>query len=642
MLKNAVIYSGICLVLSSVLLVAIGARIQRGRWLASLLLITAVATAGWELHSRLVGGLPFAATIGAALAGGALIAAAFPSWNAPGHTAFTAVVGAVTVFLWYVAHVFASARLGPWTLALAALVLVLQFATLVLLIANMHEILDVVCRVDWKRLRGSHRVPGYAPKVSLHVPIHAEPPDMVIQTLNALSRLEYPNFEVLVIDNNTVDEDLWRPVEAHCRRLGKRFRFFHLLPWPGYKAGALNYALSQTSPDVEVVGVVDADYVVEPRFLADLCGHFSDERVAFVQTPQDYRDHLSRGRFGRALYLAYLYFFQVSMATRNEHNGIIYAGTMGLIRRRPLEALGGWDEWCVTEDAEISLRLLNAGYESIYVDQTYGRGIMPLDYAGLKRQRFRWAFGGMQILRKHARLLFSPWSGGRLTLGQRLAYLNGGLQWLNDPMTLAFTTLLLLGSTALLLGKPLQSLPLAGSVMLMPLLFILVAFMRFVWAFRLRAKCSLLDALDASVILLGLTWVVALACCRGLVSTRGVFLRTPKQGAQPAFWGALRVVLWEQVLGAACLASAIALVLVPGASLTSTRALVAFLLLWQAMIYLSAVRSSTWSTAQHQVTPHVAPVRRRGVGNEAAAHPSSAPLGLSSRADCGNSQGAGA
>src|SRR5215469_92281 len=124
MLRNAVLYAGICLLLSSLLLVAIGERIRRGRWLASLLLITAVAVAGWELHSRLVGGLPFAATIATAFVGGTLIAAAFPSWNAPGHAAFTAVIGAVTVFLCYVAQVFISAHLGPWTLALTTLVLV--------------------------------------------------------------------------------------------------------------------------------------------------------------------------------------------------------------------------------------------------------------------------------------------------------------------------------------------------------------------------------------------------------------------------------------------------------------------------------------------------------------------------------------
>ncbi|OFV94009.1 MAG: hypothetical protein A3G76_04845 [Acidobacteria bacterium RIFCSPLOWO2_12_FULL_65_11] len=104
-------------------------------------------------------------------------------------------------------------------------------------------------------------------------------------------------------DRNTADERLWRPVEAHCAVLGERFRFFHLLPWPGYESGALSFALAHTNSDAEIVGVIDADYVVEPEYLADLVGYFANERVAFVQTPQDYRDHVGRGRCGRALYL---------------------------------------------------------------------------------------------------------------------------------------------------------------------------------------------------------------------------------------------------------------------------------------------------------------------------------------------------
>ena len=91
------------------------------------------------------------------------------------------------------------------------------------------------------------------PKVSIHVPAYNEPPEMVIETLDALARLDYANLEVLVIDNNTRDENVWRPVEAHCATLGPRFRFFHVAPLEGFKAGALNYALERTAPDAAIV-----------------------------------------------------------------------------------------------------------------------------------------------------------------------------------------------------------------------------------------------------------------------------------------------------------------------------------------------------------------------------------------------------
>src|SRR5204862_2467203 len=126
---------------------------------------------------------------------------------------------------------------------------------------------------------------------------------------------------------------------------------------PGYKSGALNYALTETSPKAEVIGIIDADYHVDPEFLADCAPLFADPDLAFVQTPQDYRDW-DRAPFFRRLYHSYGYFFDVSQRSRNEHGGPIFAGTMGLIRRSALENVGGWDEWCITEDAELSLRLL--------------------------------------------------------------------------------------------------------------------------------------------------------------------------------------------------------------------------------------------------------------------------------------------
>ena len=59
--------------------------------------------------------------------------------------------------------------------------------------------------------------------------------------------------------------------------------------------------------------------------------------------------------------LSYKYFFAVSQPSRNERDGAIFAGTMGLIRRRALQEVGGWAEWCITEDAELSLRLCAGG-----------------------------------------------------------------------------------------------------------------------------------------------------------------------------------------------------------------------------------------------------------------------------------------
>ena len=88
--------------------------------------------------------------------------------------------------------------------------------------------MQVLLRDDWTRpnLAVAPRTTG-GRKVSIHVPCHAEPAQMVTATLDALSRLDYDDFEVIVVDNNTRDPQLWEPVAAHCAFLGERFRFYH-------------------------------------------------------------------------------------------------------------------------------------------------------------------------------------------------------------------------------------------------------------------------------------------------------------------------------------------------------------------------------------------------------------------------------
>src|SRR5207253_3832506 len=138
-------------------------------------------------------------------------------------------------------------------------------------------------------------------------------------------------------------------------------------------------------PRTEIVGVVDADYLVDPAYLSNLVGYFADPQVAFVQSLQDYRQY-EGDPYLTACYDAYKYFFATTMPSRNQRNSIIFAGTMGLIRRDALVEHGGWDEWCITEDAEASLRMLKRGLQGIYVSRSFGRGIMPLTFSALKSQ----------------------------------------------------------------------------------------------------------------------------------------------------------------------------------------------------------------------------------------------------------------
>jgi ketosteroid isomerase-like protein len=215
---------------------------------------------------------------------------------------------------------------------------------------------------------------------------------------------------------------------------------------------------------------------------------------------------------------------------------------------------------------------------------------MPLNFEGLKKQRFRWAFGGMQILRRHWGALV-PWAryadrSHRLTFAQQWDYLMGGLQWLNDPVTFAFTVLLLLGAGALISAHSLFIQPLAPAVMIVPFLFIFVGLSRFLWALRVRLHCGIRRALAAYLVLVGLTWVVTVACALGLVKERGVFLRTPKKHTGGDPWHAMRVVTQETVLVGLCVLAGSALLATEPVSRHVW--IVIGLLGWQGFMYAAA------------------------------------------------------
>jgi len=410
MLTRLLYLSAIWFALSLLATLAVGSRLRRGDFARSLIWLAAIIFVG-DIVALFAFGkiLEIIGLSWFAFASGLFWIIRLRDWNAPGQVTWAMTVLTTTLFMIYTFMLTAFSPLNPLSFIFALIFFFLEVITLLLALAHMHESLDVVCRLQWHRLLSKlEPVPDYEPMVSLHVPAYNEPVEIVQKTLDSLARLNYSNYEVLVMDNNTPLEETWRPLEEMCRRLGPRFHCLHLDKWPGYKSGALNFAVTQTDPQAEIIGIIDADYEVDPDFLRELVPAFANPQVAFLQTPQDYT-YSNQGVFSESTYRGYKYFFEVSMPSRNERNAIIFAGTMGLIRKSVLEEIGGWDEWCITEDAEASLRILKLGYQSLYVNRSFGSGLMPFNFEGLKKQRFRWCFGGIQLLKKHWDAL-TPWA----------------------------------------------------------------------------------------------------------------------------------------------------------------------------------------------------------------------------------------
>jgi exo-beta-1,3-glucanase (GH17 family)/cellulose synthase/poly-beta-1,6-N-acetylglucosamine synthase-like glycosyltransferase len=465
-----------------------------------------------------------------------------------------------------------------------------QALLIFLLLADSFELAETVFGRIKRRHPDIRPAPMGAllPKVSLHLPICNEPPHMVCATLDALARLDYPDYEVLVIDNNTTDPALWEPVAQHCARLGAKFRFFHLGKWKGFKAGALNFALRHTAPGAEVIGVLDSDYIVESDWLRCMVPQFGNPRVGFVQSPQDYHDN-DGSFFKRLMFWEYAGFFQLGMVNRNERNAIIQHGTMSLIRRSALEQSGDWAEWTITEDAELGLRLFREGWEAVYSPRSFGKGVMPDDFAAFRKQRFRWAYGAMQIVRGHAGALLNPFNR-ELTLGQRWHFVTGWLPWVGDALGLAFLVMGLLWSIGLIVAPMRFEFP----IVLFMIPSIGLFFFKLAQIFALygaKVPCGWQDRLGAAIAGLALSHTIGKAVWKGLFIRSAPFLRTPKMEDAPALVQGIVMAREELVLLVLAWAAMIAVGWVHHLA-TWEATLWCIVLLTQSLPYLAAVTVS--------------------------------------------------
>ena len=410
--------------------------------------------------------------------------------------------------------------------------LALSFAQIPLWILLAADVVEFG-NVAWKkhsRLLQPQSLDGHLttlPHVSIHLPCSNEPPEIVSQCLRSLSLLNYPSYEVIVVSNNCTDKKLWKPIEKLCSALGNNFRFLHTDHCPGYKAGALNIARKLCSKSTTIIAVVDSDYIVSQNWLISLVPAFRNQDVGLVQAPQDHRSDLST-RFQRAAFWEYSGFFQIGMIQRNEANAVIQHGTMTLVRAEALDEAGGWSEWCLTEDTELGFQLLCAGWEAMYTNKSYGHGLLQTNLKAYKNQRFRWVYGGMQILRHHFLYLIGL-RPSSLTWSQRYHFIAGWLPWLSDLGGLVFT-IGALGWTAIMSLFP-EHFPPPVVFFILPALGLIVARqLRNYFLYKLRVNCRPVDRLNASIAGLALSHSIAKAVFVGLIGLKGFpFVRTPKQ-----------------------------------------------------------------------------------------------------------------
>jgi len=301
----------------------------------------------------------------------------------------------------------------------------------------------------------------------------------------------------------------------------------------------LRLALVHTAADAEVIGVLDADYVVHENWLKDLVPLFRDPTVGLVQAPQDHRDG-ERSVMHHAMNGEYAGFFDIGMVQRNEANAIIVHGTMCLIRRAAIEAAGGWSSDTICEDTDLGLTMLELGWQAHYTNTRYGHGLLPDSFDAYKKQRHRWAYGGFQILKKHWRH-FLP-GGSQLTREQKREFALGWLNWLGAEsigVAVAILNIVWVPVVAFL------DIAVPDRILTAPIFVsFIVSVAHFVTLYRLRVRPRAGQMLGSVLAAMSVQWTVARAVGFGVVKDHLPFVRTSKGGMRHstdfhAFWEAV-------------------------------------------------------------------------------------------------------
>jgi cellulose synthase (UDP-forming) len=249
-------------------------------------------------------------------------------------------------------------------------------------------------------------------RVAVFVPTINESVDIVRRTVMAALRMKHADEVWLLDDGNRIEMHALAE-ELGCRYLA-RTENSHA------KAGNLNNALHHTRADY--IAIFDADHAPMPNFLEETLGFFADERVAFVQTPQDFYNLDSfQHRVDRDQSLVWseqTLFFRVIQPGKDRLNSAFFCGSCAVITRKALDDIGGFATGTVTEDIHTSLKLHKRGWKSVYYARSLAFGLAPGSAIPFLKQRLRWGQGAMQVWRKEG-VVFTR----GLSLGQRVSYL---------------------------------------------------------------------------------------------------------------------------------------------------------------------------------------------------------------------------
>ncbi len=275
--------------------------------------------------------------------------------------------------------------------------------------------------------------PADWPSVDVFIPTYNEPLSVVKPTVFAAQGIDWPRDKL----NIWLLDDGHRPeFEALARAAG--IGYITRDDNQHAKAGNINRALAKTHG--EYIAIFDCDHVPTRSFLQATMGtFFADPKCALVQTPHHFfsPDPFERNldTFRRVPNEGNL-FYGLVQAGNDLWNATFFCGSCAVIKRAPLEEVGGIAVETVTEDAHTALKLHRRGYTTAYLPTVQAAGLATESLASHIKQRTRWARGMAQIFR-----IDNPFFGRGLNFFQRLCYGNAMLHFFYGIPRLVFLTM---------------------------------------------------------------------------------------------------------------------------------------------------------------------------------------------------------
>jgi cellulose synthase (UDP-forming) len=268
----------------------------------------------------------------------------------------------------------------------------------------------------------------FLPAVDVLIPTYDEPEFILRRTVIGCQAMDYPNKRVYLLDDTRRPEIAALAAELGCNYLTRPDNRHA-------KAGNLNHALGKTQGDLLVI--FDADFVPTKNFLIRTVGFFQDETVALLQTPQSFynADPIARNLgLENVLTPEEEVFYRQIQPMRDAAGSVICAGTSFIVRRRALEATGGFVTDSLSEDYFTGIKLSAQGYRLIYLDEKLSAGLAAENMASHALQRIRWARGTLQAFF----IQTNPLTIRGLRPIQRLAHLEGLLHWFTSLCQVGF------------------------------------------------------------------------------------------------------------------------------------------------------------------------------------------------------------